>query len=110
MGRYRNQEIKVMVTADEKAEIIEKMKTIKMNNISEFIRKALRYTTPLYVDTDGLKTLAYEINKVGVNLNQIAKIANTSKDVSAADIEEMKAEFKKLSDITKILYKMAGEQ
>lgn len=87
MARKRTERLYVMVTLEEKNEIIEKMKSIGMTNLGEFVRKILLMGTVIRVDTNGLNNLAYEVSKVGNNINQIAKHANQTNNINPEDIE-----------------------
>lgn len=89
MARKRTERLYVMVTLEEKNEITEKMKSIGMTNLGEFVRKILLMGTVIRVDTNGLNNLAYEVNKVGNNINQITKLANQRGNVTLNDIDEL---------------------
>lgn len=90
MGRKRNERIYVMVTEKEKADIIQKMKNAGMNNLGEFIRLSVSEKPVINVDINVIARLLYELNKIGVNLNQIAKTANITQGFYPTDIEEIK--------------------
>ena len=89
MARNRNEVIYLRLTKDEKDKIVEKMKSIGMTNINDFVRKILLLGTVIRVDTNGLNNLAYEVNKVGNNINQITKLANQRGNVTLNDIDEL---------------------
>lgn len=89
MSRYRNITLKIMVTSEEKEVILNRMKKIGMTNFGEFARKILINGTVLKLNTDGLNQLSYEVNKVGNNINQIAKHANQTGYVSKKELDEI---------------------
>lgn len=55
---------------------------------SEFIREAITSTT-VKQRCEGLNNLVWNINKIGINLNQISKHANENKLLDAAVLEEI---------------------
>lgn len=87
MSRSRNEVIYLRLTKDEKQEVINKMESIGMTNLNDFVRKILLIGTVIRVDTNGLNNLAYEVSKVGNNINQIAKHANQTNNINSEDIE-----------------------
>lgn len=93
MSRYRNKVIYVRVTEEEKKNILAKMKKAGMTNLDEFVRKALMVGDFVHFNTEGLKDLKYEINKIGVNINQIAKAVNTSGNIYVNEIENIQKQF-----------------
>lgn len=94
MPRYRNVRIVVMVTEEEKNDILTKMKKVGMTNLGKFIRIVLKNIEIINIDLQALYDLSYEVNKVGVNLNQIAKAVNTTGNIYKNDIEKIQKEFK----------------
>lgn len=103
MSRYRNERIYVMVTKEEKELILAKMKKAGMTNLGQFVRTALMIGEFINVNTNGLRELTYEVNKVGVNLNQIAKAVNTSGNIYKNEIEEIQNDFRYISNFVKDL-------
>ena len=109
MPRYRNVRLYVNVTEEEKKAIQEKMKIMRMTNMGEFVRLALTTTQPANIDTSGLYALSYEINHLGVNLNQIAKKVNTTNAVYENDINECKEIFMKAENALLKFYELVKE-
>lgn len=59
------------------------------------------------VDFSELQKLNFEINKLGNNINQLAKAAHVYKQVSPDDIEELTEEFSKLrKEVSERFYEM----
>lgn len=56
---------------------------------SDFIREAILYSTVKQRRCEGIEDLIYEINKIGVNINQISKHLNDSKLLDEAVMEEL---------------------
>ncbi|MCD8214291.1 MAG: MobC family plasmid mobilization relaxosome protein [Clostridiales bacterium] len=97
MSRLRNQRLYVMVTEEEKEAVKQKMNKPGMTNLGEFVRLALTVNPIVSVDMKGLNKLLYELNKIGTNINQIAKVANTSKNIYQSDIDEIKDYLRKIN-------------
>ena len=80
-GRKRTVQIKFRVTEAERDLIEEKMKLIPTRNMAAYLRK---------IAIDDIKAMTAEIQKIGVNVNQIAKRVNSTGSVYQEDIEEIK--------------------
>ena len=89
-NRKRNVHIIVRVTEDERALIEEKMKLIPTRNMTAYLRKIAIDGYVIQVDHTDIKAMTAEIQKIGVNVNQIAKRVNSAGSVYQEDIEEIK--------------------
>ena len=74
-GRKRTVQIKFRVTEEERALIEEKMKLIPTRNMSAYLQKIAIDGYIIQVDHTDKKTMTAEIQKIGVNVNQIARRA-----------------------------------
>lgn len=95
--KYLEQEdirISVKVTAEEKQLILTKAQQSGCKNLSRYIRNCC--IGEIIVLTD-LKDFSTELHKVGVNLNQIARLCNEGL-ITCPDIRETKEELKKVYD------------
>lgn len=97
MGRKRDVQLKFFCTEEEKFLIEEKMKLSGTSNFSEYARKILIDGYVIKRDFSDIKKLAFEIGKIGNNINQLAKIANSTGDISARNMREIQEEFLKLN-------------
>lgn len=109
MARFRDKTLRVMVTEEEKAEIINKMNSIGMNNIGEFVRLMLRYGSVYKFDANALNDFNYEINRIGNNINQIAKKVNQTGRVYQKDLDEINKKLSYLVEFTDNLYSKSGK-
>lgn len=75
----KNNRIEFKLSEYEKSIFDEKMKRWGFDNMSEFLRCLIRSDDSLYLPTR--TQLIYEINKIGVNLNQITKNLNTNNPI-----------------------------
>ncbi|WP_230399628.1 plasmid mobilization protein [Novisyntrophococcus fermenticellae] len=89
-GRKRTVQIKFRVTNEEFALIEEKMKLIPTCNMAAYLRKMAIDGYIIQIDHSDIKTMTAEIQKIGVNINQIARRVNTTGSAYLEDIEEIK--------------------
>jgi len=89
-NRKRTVQIKFRVTEEERALIEEKMKLIPTRNMAAYLRKMAIDGYVIQVDHSDIKAMTAEIQKIGVNINQIARRANATGNVYQEDIEETK--------------------
>lgn len=88
--RKRNKEIHFYVTEEERKLIRQKMILSKTRNMGAYLRKMAIDGYIINTDTAPIKQVYEEMHKIGVNINQIAKKVNTTGDVYAEDMEELK--------------------
>ena len=89
-GRKRTVQIKFRVTEAERDLILEKMKLIPTDNMAAYLRKIAIDGYIIQVDHTDIKAMTAEIQKIGVNVNQIAKRANATGNVYQEDISSVK--------------------
>lgn len=95
-NRKRTVQIKFRVTEKERALIEEKMKLIPTRNMAAYLRKMAIDGYVIQVDHSDIKAMTAEIQKIGVNINQIARRANATGSVYQEDIEEIKGVLKEI--------------
>ena len=83
-------QIKFRVTEEERTVIEEKMKQIPTLNMAAYLRKMAIDGYIIQVDHTDIKAMTAEIQKIGVNVNQIARRVNATGSVYEQDIEEIK--------------------
>ena len=89
-GRKRKVQIKFYVTEEERALIEQKMKLVPTRNMAAYLRKISIDGYIIQTDHSDIKAMTAEIQKIGVNVNQIAKRDNATGSVYQEDIEEIK--------------------
>ena len=89
-GRKRTVQLKFRVTEAERDLILEKMKLIPTRNMAAYLRKIAIDGYIIQIDHSDIKAMTAEIQKIGVNVNQIAKRLNSMGPVYAQDIEDIK--------------------
>ena len=86
--RKRTIQLKLWVTEDEKNLIEEKMKILGTHNFGAYAWKMLIDGYIIKVDYSEQRKLAAEVNKIGVNINQICKRINSTDRVYSEDVAE----------------------
>ena len=89
-NRRRKIVLRVPVTAEEQALIQQKMALLHTGNFSAYARKMLIDGYIVNVDTSDIRAQTAEIQKIGVNVNQIARRVNSTGTVYAQDMEDIK--------------------
>lgn len=83
------------------------MEAAHIDNFSKYARRMLTGGYILHVeDTNDIKAVGYELNKIGNNINQIAKVANTTGTVSEETIKELK---ERMDDIWQLQRSLLSE-
>lgn len=102
MKETRTENIKVRLTPSEKEQLQQVIAEYGAKNLSEFIRSVLltgSYNVT-HEECENLQAdLIYELNKIGNNLNQIARLANTRKELDIAVLQELQ----KIRELLEIL-------
>lgn len=88
-NRKRNVQIIIRVTEEERALIEEKMQQIPTLNLSAYARKMLIDGYIITLDLQEVKGHTAQLQKIGVNINQIAKRINETGQIYADDMDEM---------------------
>ena len=89
-GRKRTVQIKVRATEAERDLILEKMKLVPTRNMAAYLRKIAIDGYIIQIDHADIKAMTAEIQKIGVNVNQIARRVNATGNAYQEDIEEIK--------------------
>ena len=89
-GRKRTVQIKFRVTEEERALIEKKMKLVPTRNVEAYLRKMAIDGYIIQIDHSDIKAMTAEIQKIGVNINQIARRVNATGSTYEHDIAEIK--------------------
>jgi hypothetical protein len=89
-GRKRTVQVKFRVTEAERELIGTKMRQIPTNNLAAYARKMLIDGYIIQIDHTDIKAMTAELQKIGVNINQIARRVNSTGNVYEQDIAEIK--------------------
>ena len=83
-------QIIIRVTEEERSLIEEKMRQIPTLNLSAYARKILIDGYIITLDLQEVKGHTAQLQKIGVNINQIAKRINETGRIYADDMNEIK--------------------
>ncbi len=89
-NRTRPLILRVPVNEQERELIEQKMKLIPTKNFAAYAQKMLIDGYIIQIDHSDIKAMTAEIQKIGVNVNQIARRANATGNVYQEDIDEIK--------------------
>ena len=94
--RKRNKEIHFYVTEEERKLIRRKMIESKTKNMGAYLRKMAIDGYIVNTDTTPLKKQYEEMHKIGVNVNQLARLANATGSVTPEEMKELKGMIKEI--------------
>ena len=89
-GRERDVMVRFRVTEAERKLIDEKMRLLGTTNLAAYLRKMARDGYIIVTDFAAVKEMTAQIQKTGVNINQIAHRVNATGAIHAEDIERIK--------------------
>jgi len=101
-NRKRDILLRVFVTESERDFIYEKMNEINTNNFGAYARKMLIDGYAIHTDYTDLKAVVAEMQKIGVNVNQIARRVNSTSRIYEQDFEEMKRGIDKIWQLLRL--------
>ncbi len=89
-GRSRKIQIHLILNEKEKYVLDTKFKASGLRTESDFLRRLILYGDVLVPDFEEVRQMNHLLGKLGNNINQIAKKANTFDSLSQNDIAEVK--------------------
>ncbi|MBQ7266168.1 MAG: MobC family plasmid mobilization relaxosome protein [Firmicutes bacterium] len=98
MSKVRCERFTVRLSPYEKAFIVRKMRESGYNNLGDYFMHCVSSNRTTVVDTMPIWEIKTELNKIGTNINQIAKKANTNGFLSDTDIRELKEDMREVKD------------
>lgn len=87
--RVRDKQMSIRVTEYERQLIQDRVEKSGATSLTEYILDTALDGYIINVDYSDIKALAYEINKIGTNINQIAHRVNSNDAVFQRDIKEL---------------------
>ena len=96
-NRTRNIVLRVPVTAEERTLIEKKMQQMGTRCFSVYARKMLIDGYVVKFDYSDIKAMTAELQKIGTNINQIARRVNATGTIYAQDIEDIKGVLNEIS-------------
>ena len=89
-NRTRKIVLRVPVTPEEQELIRQKMALLHTRNFSAYARKMLIDGYVVHIDTTDIRAQTAELQKIGVNINQIARRLNSTGPLYTQDVADIK--------------------
>ena len=89
-NRTRKIVLRVPVTPEEQELIRQKMALLNTRNFSAYARKMLIDGYVVHIDTTDIRAQTAELQKIGVNVNQIARRLNNMGPLYTQDVADVK--------------------
>ncbi len=89
-NRTRKIVLRVPVTPEEQELIRQKMALLHTRNFSAYARKMLIDGYVVHIDTTDIRAQTAELQKIGVNINQIARRLNNMGPLYTQDVADIK--------------------
>ena len=89
-NRTRKIVLRVPVTPEEQELIRQKMALLNTRNFSAYARKMLIDGYVVHIDTTDIRAQTAELQKIGVNVNQIARRLNNMGPLYTQDVADIK--------------------
>ena len=95
-NRKRKMVLRCPVTDEERKLIEHKMSLVSTNQIGAYLRKMAIDGYIIYTDTKDIQVMNKELQRIGRNINQIAKRVNSTSSIYMTDIEELKEDIQNI--------------
>lgn len=89
INRTRQKRREVCLTEEENELLKKRINDSPYDNFQNYARHMLLAGAIHYVDYSELQQLKWEVNKIGNNINQIAKLANQFEEISQEDLDDL---------------------
>ena len=99
-NRTRSHQRLIRFNDEENDYINAKVEASPFNNFQNFARILLITGEVHFTDYSELKSLNYEVNRIGNNINQLAKLAHEFQEISPADIQQLQVQ---MTDLTALV-------
>ena len=94
--KKREIQVKFWITPEEKKMIRKKMILSRTANMGAYLRKMAIDGIIVNTDTTYLEKQFFEMHKIGVNVNQLARLANATGSVIPEEMKELKGMIKEI--------------
>jgi len=109
VNRKRPVQIIFRVTEKERDLIYKKMQQFKTDNLAAYMRKISIDGYVIHVDYSDLKAVCAEMQKIGTNINQIAKRVNTTNLIYKSDMAIIETRVKEIWDLLRLTLSRGGK-
>lgn len=99
VNRKRNIRKEIRFSEKEEIKLKKRIEQSMYYNFSDYAREILLNGKIEVRDYTAVRNLKNEMNKIGVNVNQIAKVVNEKRDINQKEFAELKRIFLELSEV-----------
>lgn len=99
MDRYRHKEKKIRFTEEEYNYVLSKMADSRIKKFQHFALTMLIQGEVSFTDFSELNRLVFEVKKIGININQVVRLANQFDDISGTDVRDLTKALMKLTEL-----------
>jgi hypothetical protein len=104
-NRQRGIALTFRVTPEEKAMIERRMAQTGIKNFRAYLLKQAIDGQVIHIELDSVKEMCRLLSNATNNINQIARRANETGNLYAADVDELRAKYEELWAQTKVILK-----
>lgn len=103
--RNRENIVKIYLSDEEMKILLLKMKAVEMTNKNEFCRELIMRGRVILLERKvGIDELVLEVNAAGKNINQIAKVCNSTGSFYLKDLKKLQEEINNMNEIIGNIY------
>lgn len=108
-NRKRPLRMIIRVDEQEKEIILERMKETKQKNFSTFARRMLMNGLIITPNWEEVKEIHRQLSGVSNNVNQVARIANSTHSIYKSDVDELMSQIKAIRSMMFDLIELMGK-
>lgn len=108
-NRSRKNLMRFFVTDEEQAQIMENKAKSKIKYTSSYLRKMALDGIIVNTDLTVIKDNTVALNRIGTNINQIAKRMNESANINKNDVIDVKKMISEIAELQREVLKSFGE-
>ena len=107
--RPRNVNLAIRVTEEERNMIERRMAQTKIKNMRAYIVKMAIDGRVIHIELDSVKEMVRLLSNATNNINQIAKRANETNNIYAADLDELRGRYDEIWKQTKVILRKLSD-
>ena len=107
--RLRERKLYFYLSDDELARLNEKTRELGIVNRSNYIRKMILDGYVVHLDLQAIREMVSHLRRMSNNLNQYAKVANSTGSIYAGDIRDLQMRHDELWQMMKKILKQIAE-
>ncbi len=109
--RIRNNRLQLRLSYEEKEYAAKKLQETNIRSYSDLFMRAITNSKIIVIDTIPILALSEQISKIGNNINQIARVANTTSNIYENDVKELQEHIKNIQNlINKVFITVLNQQ